>query len=276
MTDIPNVEAGANPDVEDFGVEEGSARLPVDFVHFVRQNILWCLGLLPFAIAAVNILSVSAGDPAIFGYIIRGLNIGSLVIGVVLPLIPVFIIWTALMWTIANVSRFNDFRTVMNLPALVVIIAVTISLATIQLGYLAIIVFSLLMWGSWKGVAAVRTSYRRRSSGPEASAVQAPPYDFPLLIAFLVLTSLMSLIYMPYGWLPSESVKVKESEPATGKVLSSDEVWTTYLGRYGKVVIAHSDDVEWRHPCDGDGSMVTKSINALPGDWNRREPCPDH
>lgn len=255
---------------------EDSPHLPTDLADFVRNNILWCLGLLPFAIAAVNILSVSGGDPAIFGYLIKGLNIGSLVIGVILPLIPVFIIWTALMWVIANPHRLTDWRAMVRLPGFALMLAVAISIATIQLGYLAIIVFSLIMWGSWKGVAAVRTACRRRARGPLAPAVHAPPYDYPLLIAFLLLTSLLSLIYMPYNWLPDESIKVKGAEPAMGKVLSWDEVWTTYLGLYGKVVIVHSDDVEWRHPCENSGSIVTQSINALPGDWNRRERCPDH
>lgn len=268
------VEAGPNP--EDGGAEEGPPHLPTDLADFVRKNILWFLGLLPFVIAAVNILSMSGGDPAIFGYIIKGLNIGSLVIGVILPLIPVFIIWTALMWIVANPPHVTDWRIALKMPGFVFLIAVAISVVTIQVGYLAIILLSLIMWGSWKGVAAVRTMCRRRTSGPQASVVHAPPYDYPLLITFLLLTSLMSLIYMPYGWLPDESIKVKGSEPALGKVLSWDEVWTTYLGLDGKVVVVHSDDVEWRHPCENVGSVVTKSINALPGDWNRRERCPDH
>lgn len=275
MTNISDVDE-ADLDPEDGGAEEEPPHLPTDLADFVRKNILWFLGLLPFAIAAVNILSVSAGDPAIFGYIIKGLNIGSLVIGVILPLIPVFIIWTALMWIIANPSHLSDWRTSLKMPGFTVLLAVAISLATIQLGYLAIILASLIMWGSWKAVAAARTRRRRKAWGPQAPPVHAPPYDYPLLLTFLLLTSLMSLVYMPYGWLPDESIKVKGSEPAMGKVLSWDEVWTTYLGLYGKVVIVHSDDVEWRHPCDVEGSIVTKSINALPGDWNRRARCPDH
>jgi hypothetical protein len=57
--------------------------------HFVRTNLSWILGLVPFGLAAFQVLWISVGDPHVFGYIMQDLNVVTVVLTVSLPLIRV-------------------------------------------------------------------------------------------------------------------------------------------------------------------------------------------
>jgi hypothetical protein len=66
--------------------------------EFVQKHLLWMLGLIPFGLAAFKILTVSKGDPEVFGYLVQQLDIVGLVLSVTLPMIPITIFWIWVMW----------------------------------------------------------------------------------------------------------------------------------------------------------------------------------
>lgn len=64
--------------------DDDSALLP-EPRKFIRENPVWVLGLAPFALVAINLLTISNGDPEVYGYLLQNLSVSAIVLGVVLP-----------------------------------------------------------------------------------------------------------------------------------------------------------------------------------------------
>ena len=65
---------------------------------FVRDNLVWILGIVPFIMAAYQILKVSSGDPTVTAYLINNLDIPKFALALVLPYVPVAGFWIGVAW----------------------------------------------------------------------------------------------------------------------------------------------------------------------------------
>lgn len=232
---------------------------------FIREHLTWVLGLVPFAVAAINLLVLSGGNPQTFGYLLQSLNIVSLLLGVVIPLIPLIIIWGALVWFIVDRIRPKvPYSANRFMADAVVATGFAFCVVTALLGYLAIIAGSFVMHAFGNLLVWLKNRKRQRIFGARA-LIPRFEYGYGVLFQYLVFACLLSALFLPQTWLPTEVVTVKSAKPATGRILSSTEDWTIYMepGLGGKVNVVHTTDVESRVPCILQPTVFAKSIAGV-------------
>jgi hypothetical protein len=133
--------------------------------EFLRDHLVWVLGIAPFVAAAFNVMIISTGDLEVFAYLLQNLSLVSLVLGVTLPLIPPAIVLISLVWLSQRTAIPRDERTKLRSyfwqPRALIMVAVGLAMQMIWIfftGSLIIIYYLTQQLGRyWYG--------RRRSSG---------------------------------------------------------------------------------------------------------------
>ena len=133
-------------------MSEGTFSFPA-LSQFVRDHLVWVLGITPFFIAAININSMSAGDPEVFTYILQNLNLAAFMLGVTLPLIPVAVALCAIAWIAQRnaVAKSQHPKSLSNYTQIVVVVLLMAAILVIPIRYLILnslllAIFYLCQW----------------------------------------------------------------------------------------------------------------------------------
>ena len=236
------------------GVERNALdRLP----QFVRDHVLSLLGLIPFVLAAFQVVLISAGDPHVFGYIIQNLNVVTVFLTVTLPIIPVSIVLAGIYrlssWMRTPKANRDEFVSIINL----------MWLAGIFIGVLMMPVMLVYFFGSVAVSLIVLSAIARRDNqrnalrfGEDEKRYHRSLFAIATGLSFFLLALLIvaasTVLMFSWTWLPTEIIDVKGQKPAAGQVLSSSGEWTTYLENSANrqaVHIIRTQDVVSRTPC---------------------------
>lgn len=244
---------------QDVGVESRTAldKLP----PYVREHIVWILGLFPFLFAAVQVIYVSGGDPTVAGYMLKNLNVVTVLLAVSLPLISTMMTVAALyhFWLAKRTPKEQRGNT-FNFYGYLAGIGIGIGALSMPLFIFAFL--SVLIAVFWVIFAVARRIQRKNllrfgESGTVPSMDSVITVSVLLLPACFVLTAV--LVMYSSMWLPREKIDVKGQESSSGQVLSSDGDWTIYLESTTNrrtVRIVRTTDVISRTPCNEPNSVV--------------------
>ncbi|WP_156771898.1 hypothetical protein [Mycobacterium sp. 1245805.9] len=228
---------------------------------FFRDHLVWILGLIPFAFVALKLLWVSHGDLEIIAFLLKDLDIVSLVLSTITPLLPIAAVWAYLYWldwygflsvnerdNLPNWARPDQNGPGANILGVALLMPISlISLAVIVIFY------------TWH-LRSRRRTYRKRMLrfGADIPGLGAPIRLSPLTYILNVLLS--SVMYVGVNWLPAEIITIDNAKPAVATVLSSDRDWTTYMQPNRQLKIVSTKDVKSRQPCSGKASVWTAPI----------------
>jgi hypothetical protein len=245
---------------------------------FIRRNIVWFAGLTPVTLASVNILGLSAGDPEVFGYLVQNLDLPRLIVGIVIQLIPAAILFMGFAWwdnekwrpRADNLTEWRR-RTRNRLIFFPLMFIVCLFMQVFWLGAAIISIAIVYLERRDSEKHYLRTMRRYgidvplKVRSPLMEGVRAFPFLF-LLFAFIWAA-------MPSNStsIPAESMQVNgESTPIIGRVISSDEMWTTILlVPIGPVRVVTTGNISARSPCS------IRFQNSVGGMLNHLSPrCP--
>jgi len=214
---------------------------------FARNHALWLLGLVPFAIAALKIFTISAGDLEVFGYLVQHLDLIGLVLSITLPLIPVLVFWVWVMWwdrrrltPKANRSDLGGWK----YPLTTVI---GFSIIYMQTGYVvtSIVVLSYIVIGRLR--LPKRNERELLRYGIDNKLLwRSPPID---AVSLLIVIAVQALISVNTHWIPTEIITIKDQPPQLARVAEVNEVFITYLDDRNRIALVRSPDVLSREPC---------------------------
>ena len=126
---------------------------------FVRAHYLWILGLTPFGLAALRIFWLSGGDPSVFPYVLQSFNVVALVMGALLPIIPLLAFWVLFFYLDRRRSLPKSKRQ-SDPPWLWIFMGFLGSLSLYMTGTFALIIFVTLLIGIiWRGI--LRSKHRK-------------------------------------------------------------------------------------------------------------------
>lgn len=230
---------------------------------FVREHLVWFLGLLPLLIACLRVLVASGGNTETLKALVQSLNVTALVLATLLPFASTVIVWALFVSALSKKRR---------------------SAANIKKGsgniigkWFAFIAAALMVWFTMPinyvvaNISAVVVIVLFAIVSGLASRISK------ILVGLTGIGVLVLLVLAPFVvagiWLPSEHIKIKaetrdgsvirpESLQA-GFVLSSDEVWTKYMDWDKRVHIVRSDDVLERQIDDIERSWWHRSLGDL-------------
>jgi hypothetical protein len=229
--------------------------------QFVRDNLLWVVGTVPLVIAAFNILSISNGDPQVFAYLIQGLSVVQLVLGVILPLIPPAIIWLSIAFFVEQRAlpkdeRFNVFNQYHFAVMAIGVVAIFALRISWLISTLVLLIYVLMyhLWANW------RNKKNRVRDGADAERVSIRPLNFQFVIALIVVTVVQAIASSRSGWIPYELIDVKDHPAISGQVLSSDGSWTKFLDRKHSIQIVSTANLISRQPCYVDSSYLDETV----------------
>lgn len=230
---------------------------------WARENVIWILTTVPIALAGLRVLIVSRGEPETLRALLSNVNVFSLVLGTLLPTVPILVFWGWIAYIEWDKSRPKvnkitlpwPFTAWIYGPLAGIIMLMSPMTLIIHLVGLTIIVGAFL--------------YRRRKG--------YPPGNAPLALGALALVLFgNTFVSSPQPWLPHEIITVKDSASEVGYVLSSDPRWTTYLAKNGPVKHVASADVISRQVCTFNNSKYARPIVTILSDKNDpTPPCPE-
>lgn len=231
---------------------------------FVRDNIIWILGLLPVVIASVETLGISGGNIQIIAYIFQDVSLASVVATAVIPFMPVAIFALCahglLLWMKHPDRRSKPYKD----P---VIIATSLPMVLLWLLMPIAVAFAIII-----AAAATYNDKRKEENrlklryGVDAReskskvAIELTPV-FPSLLLAMVIMILVA--FSDVTFVPKELIALKGKKPVVAQVLLSDKEWTKYLesnAQERQVRIAHTSDVESRVPCYGRLDILFDSV----------------
>ncbi|WAJ43542.1 hypothetical protein OK015_20380 [Mycobacterium sp. Aquia_216] len=233
--------------------------------EFARDHIIWILGLLPLVLAGIKLFAVSEGDPEVFRFLLRDLNVVQLVIATVVPFAPLVIFWTYVVWldwirrtpaAVRNqvMPEWLD-QPIWNAAMLIVLIMPTFQI---------LISIAILMFLFFRRRRARKKAELRW--GANHGQTLAPIYWSAR--GFLFGLVLQGLIGSSGSWFPAEAVKVRGSDVQAAYVISYDRDWTTVLDSHKKIKLYKTESVESRSACIGDwtwlGRPITKVFSSAP------------
>jgi hypothetical protein len=238
---------------------------------FIRDNLIWILGLVPFALAAIKILLVSGADSEVLRYLVQDLNVVALVLSTTLPLLPILVFWVCIGWLEWRKTLAPDIRAALgwiNYPAYIFIGPILLTMRLIDFIVNVVLLITFLI--------ARPLMYRRRERRFGADqAGRGPPIRLATPEAVFALF-LSYLITATVTWIPAEIISVKGEDPIAGYVLSSNDQWTTFYAGRGQIHIVRTTEVGSRAACEELTSVFFKPLaNAIfAPNQNQRPPCP--
>lgn len=213
-------------------------------------------------LAALRIVLYSGGDPVLMKVLVETLDVTTLLLGTLLPLLPV-LFWLALQPLIADASLARQLLE-KGVPrrrwwlGLVLLLAAFYLLvgpwpSTIQgFGYLAL---AMLAGALTVSLVAVIRARRAGVSWRDAVRIRLTWGRSPVVgdVSHLLLVPVLMVVLvfaMPQGfWLPRESITA-DGEAVTGYTLQSKDGWTTIMTEERAVVRYPSASVTVREVCD--------------------------
>ena len=234
---------------------------------FVGKHLTWVLSLFPFVVAGIRLVVVYRGDQEVLRYLVQDLSIVALLMATVVPLIPVGLFWLyvlALEWYFSTPKEQRGISATGRVIApifgalfVAAIIFMPIGLLIANVGLLAIFLLSdrLIRW------RARKVSYPTPETEIRENVLRA-----------LVCVATGAVIISSSMWLPVEVVKLRDSKPQVGYVLSIKDDWTTFLDRDHAIHIFRTTDTESRQAC-GPISLHYRPIISIHKTTNTR--CPD-
>ncbi len=218
------------------------------------------IAVLPIAVAALRILLYSGGDPVLMKVLVDTLDIPTLILGTLLPLLPA-LLWLPLQPLILDASLARQLlggksRT---LWIILVLVLVLIYLligpwpSTIEMLRNCVI-------GAATGAAIAYCWYvfkERRAGHRWLTALRvrlgwgvAPPVGRPIHVLIIPLVVLAAVFAMPLGmWLPLERVTTG-STPVLAYVLQNENDWATLMEEDKTVLRVPATSITERAICD--------------------------
>jgi hypothetical protein len=245
-------------------VAEPGFSLPTP-AEFLREHLVWVLGLIPFILAAIEVLIATGGDPLVFSYLIQNMGVVTVVLCSILPLIPLAVLLIAI-WLIAlrYTTPKSDRRDLGNVTLFAVLLGIGSSILTISLVYLlvVIVIAAINIQQSYAMRLRARKDRLRYGADVPSKSKYAPALS--TFIASLAMLSIQSLAIPVNGnWIPSEVIQVKGAPKVAGDLLTSDHTWTIYRDFHNQVHIVKTDDVVSRQPCYRDSRLMFKNIGQI-------------
>lgn len=219
-------------------------------VEFVKRNLVWALGVTPFAFAALNIMAVSRGDPQVFEYLLQNLSVTSVILGATLQLIALAIAASLIVLFVRWRALAEDKRPEVSAQYLYAgCFAFLIAFSALPITYAALILFSILLI-----YLQIWTARRAKKSAADADADaddSSSPWwsNFRALITFFAPMVVAIVLAANSVWIPNETIHIKNRKELTGQVISVDSEWTTILTDKAEIQITLTKDVESRTPC---------------------------
>jgi len=221
--------------------------------EFLREHIVWILGLVPFALAGMRILIISQGNVEVLTALLLDLNVVALVLGTLLPIVPTLSFWAIVYWferrrrtTRADQSHPSPMASGWIGLAVGLILSAASFFTTLP--NIGLLVFFLVA----RGLRYVRDRRRHGEQFDDGAHIRL---DMLNCVVLAIVGSVVSIYTM---WIPTEVINIKGHQPEVEYVLSSDREWTTHLAAYsqgnGRLHIDKTSDVESRRPC----SQVTR------------------
>lgn len=233
---------------------------------WMRENLIWVIGLMPVILASFRLLVVAQGDTEALRALLANVNVLVLVLSTILPTVPSLVFWLAVWswdWHRLQTAekRFEVpqwvFTCVSTIVAIVALNAMPLQLFLINIGIL-IAMLGYIWW-------------RSKRDGRHAPKLRL---NLTGMLALLVINS----VGIPLGpsWLPTEEIEVKGQPSVVGYVVSSDPRWFVYLERRGSVVTVPASNVETRTNCSVYRSTLNHPLIDLLGTTRKFAPrCPD-
>jgi hypothetical protein len=232
---------------------------------FIREHLVWVLGLLPFAFAAIQMLVVTGGEPEVAAYLVQNVGVVSIVFCIILPLIPLAALLTIIWFVNLRFATPKSERIKMNsVFSYAIAVVIVISLVTIPLGYLGIVAVTLL--------ATIIQSFNRWSTSRRDRLrygvdVPVKPVFEPALSVVIIPLSIFATmaVMLPNSgsWSPYENFRIKNLPETSGILFVSDHTWTIFRDEYNHVHIVKTDDVISREPCQNAIHFFTESLNQI-------------
>ncbi|WP_255788467.1 hypothetical protein [Mycobacteroides abscessus] len=187
---------------------------------------------MPLAVAALQLLIISRGDPATLRVLIQAADPLKVVLGSTLPLLPMVLYYLAPYYLERRI-RGESVPTWWSWAAIVITALAAFALPSALFGALAFIYASMVF-------VFIEWIIRRR--GGKSVRVY-----YPILWMVAVIVLLAGLVG---PWLPPEVVKIKGEGPIIAYVVSSNDGWTTLLRYGGGIKLTRSADVLSRTVCN--------------------------
>jgi len=224
---------------------------------------------VPITLATVRILLYSGGDATLLRVLIQTLDVPTVVLGSVLPLLPA-LFGSAIYLVIGDFSIAKRLFSGASRRRKIMVGAVaTISLlvwallsswSTVRGLIIAVLVGvggSVGFWYAWFFYRSLSGGRTARDAGRDAAKTRFGLSEPVGKVSHLILVPALTLaiaLAIPFGmWLPQERVTVKNGSASlsfTGYVLKTDETWTTVLSADKHVGVWRSTDVVEREVCD--------------------------
>ena len=238
--------------------------------EFIRENLIWLLGLLPFALAGTKLFIVAGADPQLLRTFLQSLNIVQLMLATIVPLFPVVAFWGCIgLW---GYIRYRARTGQAQLPDWVdvPIAMLAVTLVTFMPAGQVLVNVGLLVF-----LAVLRRLFRwieRRFANGESTIDREPMWpDYLQTVVFAVVGAFETT---PTMWLPMELIDVKGASRAeVGYVISQDGDWITILNRtQDDVQIYKLADIESRTICSITAWPTKPVIDLIFRDDSTRQP----
>lgn len=247
---------------------------------------LW-IAAVPFAAAGVRVLLYSGGDPTLLRVLIETLDVVTIVLGTLLPVLPLLVgaaiypLLIDLSLTRRLVTSGSPTRRWGMLTLIVAALAFWVALspwpsAATTIAYLAVgVALGVILTYLWTFARWLTAGYTVRRSILEAFKVrvtiggQEPVGKSWHVIAIAGIFLILTFATSPTMWLPQENI-VTSTEKISGYVLQATEEWTTILSVDKQVTIVKPIDVSSREVC-GQGEY-SSLITVLWGNDHRSGP----
>jgi hypothetical protein len=234
--------------------------------------------VLPIGLAALRIVVYSGGDPTLMRVLIQTLNITTLLLGTVLPVLPMLFL-LALQPLIADmslartlVSRGASRRRwwlllILVLPVLYLLVGPwPTTLRTFGYGAGALALGVIVVWII--GVHRARRSHApwRQALKVRVTFAKLPPVGRSSHVFLAPVFVVAVVLFMPQGsWLPLESIQVDQKQ-VDGYVLQIEDWWATLLTKDRVVERYPADLVTDRQVCDqGNYRSLATMISGVSG-----------
>ena len=227
---------------------------------FLRDHLVWVLGLVPLVLAALNILWISHGDSEVFAYLLQNLNLVALVLGTILPLISPAIVIISLVW-LSHLTAMSEEERAKSPVGWKILSAIMIPFGMLfmQLHFViltAIVIILLFLYYLFQ------RGWNKRSQIRYGVDVHTNPLLPPYFLVLALLLPMVSQAFQGSGWIPYEVLHLKD-RPVSGQVLSADKEWTTFLDSSQHVQIVPTENVKSREPCYEDTFLGPTLQNVI-------------
>jgi hypothetical protein len=251
---------------------DSDALLPAP-MSFVRDNMAWLLGLVPFLIAAFQILKVSLGDPTVTAYLISNLDILKFGLAIILPCLPIAGFWVCIAWLQTRSRLPEPQKSQLEWTVFTVQLAIwpfIFSMTVITFVTNVVVTYGFFVAWRWLH------DRKQRKSGaydPE-NRLQMRPIILGLAFALNSIVSSSTI-----SWLPLEIISVERQANVTARVLSTDGDWTTYLDNDRRIYITATPKIQLRVACSPTSSISSKPlalalVSIFKRDANPNRTCP--